>query len=315
MNHIGGFFELEPEDRSTHAGFHDGALALHTGRACLMVILAELSPRRVFVPHYTCDATLAPFRTRGIATEYYAIDSTLLPTGIPVLRDGDYVLYTNYFGLCEEQVERLLSRCGERLLVDDTHAFFRGRRPGVWSFTSARKYFGVPDGAYLYAPQPLSARPSAFSAITLDHLRLRQQGRQAEAFAAFQRYECSLDCRVFGISAFSHERLSHVNYAAVAEARRRNFQLLHHALAATNRLNLDLGDCVPFCYPYLPRVRIEHQRLYDHHIYPPKLWVDVLKRNAPAWEQELAEALLPLPIDHRYGSDTMQTMLNVLDAL
>lgn len=311
MKHIGGFFELEPEGAG-QSEIHASARAMHTGRACLMVMLSVLSPRRVFVPHYTCDATLEPFREQQVETVFYAVDSNLLPIGLPALQDGEYLLYTNYFGLCEKQAEQLASRFGAQLLVDDTHAFFRGRREGLWSFTSARKYFGVPDGAYLYAPVLLPGKPPAFEDISLLHLQLRREGRQAEAFAAFQQYERSLDTRVFGISTYSCQRLSWVDYPAVAEVRRHNYKYLHRALASTNRLNFALEESVPFCYPYLPRIPIPHQQLYGQQIYPPKLWADVLNRYAPAWEQELVETLLPLPVDHRYGDDTMQTILKGL---
>ena len=277
-----------------------------------MVMLSVLSPRRVFVPHYTCDATLEPFREQQVETVFYAVDNNLLPIGLPALQDREYVLYTDYFGLCEKQVEQLAGKFGAKLLVDDTHAFFRGRRAGLWSFTSARKHFGVPDGAYLYAPVPLPEEPPAFEDISLLHLQLRQEGRQTEAFAAFQRYERSMDTRVFGISAYSRQRLSRVDYPGAVEVRRRNYLHLHRALATTNRLNLELGESVPFCYPFLPRTPIPHQRLYGQQIYPPKLWPDVLNRHAPVWEQELVDTLLPLPVDHRYSDDTMQTILRGL---
>ena len=312
MKHIGGFFELEPEGVG-RSEIHNSAYAMHTGRACLMVILSSLAPRRVFVPNYTCDATLDPFREQQVETVFYAVDDNFLPIGLPALQKGECILYTNYFGLCEKLVEQLAGRFGTQLLVDDTHAFFRGRRKGLWSFTSARKYFGVPDGAYLYAPVSLPGKPPpVFEEISLRHLQLRMEGQQAEAFAAFQQYERSLDTRVFGISAFSRQRLSHVDYPAVAEARRQNYKYLERALASTNRLNLDLAESVPFCYPYLPHIPIPHQQLYKQQVYPPKLWTDVLNRCASAWEKELVETLLPLPVDHRYGDDAMQTILNGL---
>ena len=311
MTHIGGFFELEPVS-GDGADMHASALALHNGRACLMVMLSDLSPRRVWVPHYTCDATLQPFRETGCDMRFYAIGDRFEPLDIPPLQEGEYLLYTNYFGLCERAIDDLKAKLGDRLLVDDTHAFFRGRREGLWSFTSARKYFGVPDGAYLYAPKPLALTPQAFEAISTEHLRLRQEGRQAEAFAAYQRYERSLDTRVFGISDFSRERLSHIDYAAVAAARRHNFMHLDQALSASNRLKLPLEASVPFCYPYLPVAPVAHARLYERGIYPPKLWADMLERDVPAWERELAETLLPLPVDHRYGTDAMDAIVDAL---
>ncbi len=77
MKSIGGFFESE----LPHGGArpHPGALGLSTGRACLMVMLENLRPRRVHVPFYTCDAALEPFARMGIETRSYGLEGNPLP--------------------------------------------------------------------------------------------------------------------------------------------------------------------------------------------------------------------------------------------
>lgn len=311
MKHIGGFFELEPAGSSS-APIHAQGHALSTGRACLAVMLARLKPTRVYVPHYTCDATLSPFMEQGISTVFYGIDKQWSPLEIPVLGEGEYFLYTNYFGLCEAQVQRLHRQFGQRLIVDDTHGFFRGRRQGLWSFTSARKAFGVPDGAYLYSPEALVLDPPKFNSVSIEHLELRRCGKQEEGFTAYQAYEASLDSRVLAISDFSRGRLAGIDYAAAARARRENFHALDRVLASRNVLNLEPDDAVPFCYPFLPRDDISRDKLYRKQIYPPTLWTDVLKRDSPAFERHLARELLPLPVDHRYGVVDMEFIVESL---
>ncbi|MEM1404160.1 MAG: hypothetical protein AAGG55_12570 [Pseudomonadota bacterium] len=311
MKHIGGFFELEtPGVEREH--FHATALPVHTGRACLSLMIQALKPTRVYVPHYTCDAALDPFRDAGIALTFYSIDRAWLPADVPPMGPGDYLLYTNYFGLCEAQVSSLADQHGRNLLVDDTHAFFRGERPGLWSFTSARKSFGVPDGAYLYSPEELIVDLPEFTGFAIEHLELRREGHQAEGFAAFQRYEQSLDGRVLTMSEFSRNSLARVDYGAAAARRRENFQALDRELSSSNTLKFGLRESVPFCYPYLPEVPIPHDRLYKHHVYPPVLWRDVLRRESPAWEQRLTQEVLPLPIDQRYGNTEMLTVVKSL---
>lgn len=310
MNHIGGFFELEPEVAQNSASFHASALALSTGRACLMMMLFELRPTRVFVPHYTCDALLEPLRMQGIEIAFYALNRDLSPKQALRLGSRDFIIYINYFGLCDKQVCELSSIYGRQLLVDDTHAFFHGRRTGHWSFTSARKYFGVPDGAYLFAPLELPTPASQFNGDDLSHLELRSNGLQKEAFAAYQVYEGTLDCSVARMSLFSSERLLRVDYSSVAKQRRRNFDRLHAALGPTNKFVFDYGIAVPFCYPYLcDRTELRFE-LFAKGIYPPTLWSDVVDRAAPDWEIELSTALLPLPIDHRYGDTAMQQIID-----
>jgi len=311
VTHIGGFFELEPlvpqSEQQVGSEMHAEALALSTGRAALRVMLDHLQATCVYLPHYTCDAAFAPMRAENIEVRFYAIDRSFLPTSDIQLSRGEYLLYTNFFGLCETAIARLIKLYGDRLLVDDTHGFFCGRRTGTWSFTSARKYFGVPDGAFLYAPngKPIFTGkiPRPFPHFSTAHLELRRDGQQERAFAAYQAYEASLDCRVFLMSDYTAARFAHIDFEDAARKRRQNFRQLHDSLEATNQLPWDPDDEVPFCYPYLPPNPIDRERYYAAQIYPPTLWPAVCKRSAPDWERELTSHMLGLPIDQRYGHD------------
>ena len=314
MKFIGGFFELE----LPHSGsqLHPQAHALSTGRACMMVMLRHLAPSRVHVPFYTCDAALEPFVRLGIETTFYALDESLFPQKLPDLVEGEYILWIDYFGVCGEHTQRIKERFGAKALLDDTHAFFRTGHPGHWSFTSARKYFGVPDGAFLYAPVPLDVQAERFKDISLTHGLLRRFGRQKEAFEAFKLYERSLGCSVYRISEVSEGMLRGVDITRVAEARYRNFGYLHSALGKHNQLQLPLNQVsdVPFCYPYLPNSPINRNSLYANGIFIPSLWLDTCTRNVDgfAFEKHISRELLPLPIDHRYTPADLQRMVNYL---
>lgn len=312
MKRLGGFFELELPHGGTQ--MHPQAYALNTGRACMMVMLEHLRPKRVHVPFYTCDATLHPFSRLGIETRSYALDETLFPIELPALDEGEYILWTDYFGVCGRHTDTLKERYGEKLLLDDTHAFFRSGHTGYWSFTSARKYFGVPDGAYLYSPARLDIRAERFKGISLRHSVLRRLDRQSEAYEAYKEYERSLDCSVYRISEISEGLLSSVDLPGVMDARRCNFAYLHSVLGQHNQLALRETNDVPFCYPYLPSRKFERERLYAEEIFVPTLWPDVSARDAPGYEFEkhFSMNLLPLPIDHRYNPDDLQRMADCL---
>ncbi len=315
MKAIGGFFELE--QRPTHAGPHPRALALSTGRACMMVMLRHLRPRRVFVPFYTCDAALQPFRQLDIPLVYYSLDERLFPRDVAGLGGGELVLWTDYFGVCSSQLEQLKRRFADRLLIDDTHAFFREGTAGFWSFTSARKYFGVPDGAYLYAPVELSVDAERFTGASLTHAALRTLGLQEEGFAAYKAYEHSLDCSVRRISAISEALLGTIDFARVVEARCRNFAYMHARLGPRNCFPLPSTlDAVPFCYPYLPARAVDRRLLHAQDVFVPTLWPDAAARPDPGfeWERRLCAELLPLPIDHRYTPADLERVADQLEA-
>ena len=81
----------------------------------------------------------------------------------------------------------------------------------------------------------------------------------------------------------------------------------------SNRLRLPSKPRGPLCYPLLiddPKIR---GRLIDQKIFVPTYWP-----NIKTWcehdevEYRLADAILPLPIDQRYGAADMQRIVDVI---
>jgi hypothetical protein len=280
-----------------------------------MLMLECLQPTRVHVPFHSCNAVLEPFRKLNIPVQFYGLDKNLAPTALPALDKDEYLLWTNFYGICGTVTERLKAHYGNYLLIDDTHNFFHGNHPGNWSFTSARKYFGVPDGAYLYSPRPLNLDVPRFDDISMTHLALRALGEQANAYEAYVRYERALPCAVLRMSAVSEALMTGVDLDSIALARRRNFAHLHRSLASTNTLSVDMPNgAVPFCYPYLPGSPFNRKSLHDQGLFIPTLWPDVLERDVDGFEfdKRLSAVLLPLPIDHRYGPAEMDRLIDPL---
>ena len=68
--------------------------------------------RCVRVPLYTCRTVVETMERLGIPVITYRIDERLEPEELPELEKGNTFLYTNYFGIKEECVDRLASRYG-----------------------------------------------------------------------------------------------------------------------------------------------------------------------------------------------------------
>jgi hypothetical protein len=313
MNHIGGFFEQETIEDSY---FSSGSFyPLSTGRACLALMLTTVRPKHVYVPFYTCDATLEPFRQLGVRTTYYAIDYNLEPQSLPSLQDGELFLWTNYFGLKQQYTQYLLEHFGpDKLILDDTHNLFGFEYSECWSFTSLRKYFGVGDGALLFSPKELDLSKYSFFNSSNQHCKLRLAGKQNEAFKLYQSYEASLDCSIHRMSKATESNLKSLDLYRVMKKRLANFTYLSSLLDEYNQLKLTKSCISPFCYPLLPASKIELTQFHQQGIYIPKLWEDVCNRelNGFECENDLAARLLPLPIDHRYDREHMQLMADML---
>jgi hypothetical protein len=137
----------------------------------------------------------------------------------------------------------------------------------------------------------------------------RNWGTPARAYQGYQAAESRFGCEVEPISRASVDLLGGVDVAMVKEARRRNFLVLQELLGADNTLPLDLTDhAVPFCYPMLPSRDVSKSALAKTGVFVPTFWADCLGRadGGFAWEQDLANRLLPLPIDHRYNAQDMK---------
>jgi len=304
---IGGFFGLEVS--AGDAAWHREALALTSGRACLRAILELARPGRMLVPFYICDAALEPLRRLGIPFEFYGLTASLDP-------DREWpadaaVLYVNYFDLKHREADQAAALLGERAVIDDTQAFYRRGRGHAFSFNSARKFFGVPDGAYAYGSHVTDIHPAGVNHhAPADHLTTRLEGRQELAYQRYVAAEREVSCELLSPSPLASRLLAGVAYDRAREARRRNFAELHARLAAENTLSLDLtldADAAPFCYPFLPSRPSLHESLWRREVFVPRLWPEVVSRPVAGfeWERELAARLLPLPVDHRYGSADM----------
>jgi hypothetical protein len=278
-----------------------------------------MRPSRAWVPFYICDAALQAFSATGVAVESYGIDEAFnpnLPPGVPAA--GECLIYVNYFGLKSATAAALVAAHGNRVIVDDTQAFFATGYPGAWSFNSARKFFGVPDGGYAYGAGLSDAGYPRPSHVAYDHLVNRLLGDQELAFTQYLQNEAEMTATVCRMSVLSERLLAGVDYPVVRERRLRNFAALHDALSARNCLMplLSPQDTeVPYCYPLLSSTPVPWSRLWSQGVFAPRLWAEVPKRpNARQFAREsaLADRLLPLPIDHRYGSEDIARLAAVV---
>lgn len=316
MKNIGGFFELELPEGDTL--YHDEALALSTGRACIHFVMKARKPSKVYVPFYCCDALFEPLEKLQIKYEFYSIDSNLEVVNPPKLNSGELIICCDFFGVKTNYIRKLADYYGEQLVIDNTHAFFQKRLyPKIASFTSARKYFGVPDGAFLYSPDQNNLKvtiPQHIN-ISLNHSIHRLLELQELAYEEYIKYEKSLGSEIEKISILSKRLLSLVDYKSVRLKRNENYRNYHEILQSINVLNIsgDEKDC--FCYPLLLEKPIDKKRLYEHGIFIPNLWLDTIRRkestNYPT-ACKLSEELLPLPIDHRYDSTDIERVCSIL---
>lgn len=281
--------------------------------------IREVRPARCYVPFYCCNALIQPLLAARIPFEFYAIDDQLHPIRLPQNPENDeWLVWTNFFGLLANRLEPLAEVWGGRILVDNTHAFFEAHEPGLWSFTSARKYFGVSDGAYCYRPDGDATPPEVERLLpaSAHHLVARYTRAAEDAFGLYQTAESALDCSLQRISVFTERVMAGVDMESVQAARACNLEILVERLAEYNIFapaNFVQAESA-FCYPFLPPASIPRSSLFAQKLFIPTFWPDIERREEDGFhlERKLSKDLLPLPIDHRYQSEDMLRLATAL---
>lgn len=313
MQPIGGYFSLElPYGEE----YHKNAIRLNTGRNCLEYILKARGYKKVYLPYYTCEVVLEPFKKLGVPYEFYHIDINLEIRDNLTLKADEALVYVNYYGLKQNYVEQLAEKIGERLIIDNTQAFYAMPIAGIDTFYTCRKFFGVPDGAYLYTDKKLNEefeQDLSFERMTSLTKRI-DLGAEA-AYCDFQELSKSLVRQPIKLMSNLTQRLMQgVNYTSIAQQRRENYRRLHKALGMSNTLSLSLEkDAVPMVYPYLASYKGLREKLIENKVFVARYWPNVLEwTTKDDIEYLFAFQMQPLPIDQRYGEEDMTKIIKLV---
>ena len=313
MRPIGGYFSLE---LPCSEEYHKDALRLNTGRNCLEYILRARKYNKVYIPYYTCEVVLEPFRKLGVVYEYYHVNEHLEFAQDIQLHNGEALLYTNYYGLKQCYAEQLGRQYGSQLIVDNTQAFYAQPIFGIDAFYTCRKFFGVPDGSYLYIDKILDIElEQDISYERMLSLTKRIDLSPEAGYQDFRDVSKSLSNQpIKGMSKFTARMMQSIDYKVVANRRRENYQMLHEALGAGNNLALPLADdAVPMVYPYLVPGNGLRENLIENKIFVARYWPNVLEWCKPnEWEYHLAKNMVCLPIDQRYNEEDMKRIVNLI---
>jgi hypothetical protein len=312
---IGGYFELELPRAQPF--IYQGALKYQSARAAFLALLRVSKPKRVWMPYYICDAMLAPVRASGAKVCFYSLDEQLGIADDITLNSGDILLYVNYFGICLEQVEKVLKQFDpSQVVLDFSQAFFVKPQKCLATIYSPRKFFGIPDGGLIFTELPLCTPEmlDTRSADRMQHLIKRLAGSPELGYEDYQRSETSLnDLEPRQMSNLTNRLLSSIDFADAHARRNQNFLTLHKVLGATNRLPLDAEPNGPLCYPYFSVDSGLRKKLISQRVFIPTYWADALSRiSGDCLELDLVNSILPIPCDQRYSSKDMAQVLSCI---
>lgn len=318
MKLYGGYLEFE---LAAGKEYHRDCLRLNSGRNALEFILRSNKYRKVYLPYYTCDVLLTPIMRTGVAYEHYSIGKDMCPLfDFASLQRDEAVVVTNFFGLLDHFIGTLSESRGN-IIVDNAQAFFAKPVLGLDTFYSPRKFFGIPDGAYL-APQKKERAYLLYQGLAQDlswdrcaHLLKRLDDQVEEGYTDFKQLGPVFQTMpVRTMSKLTYRMLDSIDYDGVSKKRRENFTRAQAALAKRNRLTLALDqDCVPLAYPFLPNAKGLRDTLIANGVFVPQYWANVSAWSAKdSLESDLAENLVAIPIDQRYDGCQLDYILDLV---
>ncbi len=208
-----------------------------------------------------------------------------------------------------------------------------GQRPwGDWRLFSPRKLVGVSDGGLL---TPCSDRANVLTGICsvrdlrgmadvvqpqLARFEDEDEAHNEVWYGLNKSKEASLPISDRRISRLTWGLLGLLDANSIAERRRQNFAMLAAQLRAWGLLPDQQPLYVPFGYPVrLPPGQRATVRAYLHErrIFPAVHWTELPSpANEFPSEHGLADELLTLPCDQRYGEAEMNRLAETfLDAM
>ncbi len=310
---IGGYFQLE---LNQNCEYYTNCIRLNTARNALEYLIKSRNIKRIVLPKYICDSFLQPLKRNKIKYDFYNINQSLLPD-LKSYDENSVLVLVNYFGLLDNDIKSFLVRFNN-IIVDNSQAFFATPLEKIDTIYSPRKFFGVPDGAYLFTDKVLELKfDRSKSWSSFDFLVKRIDLSPEEAYSDFLKNEKHLNNQpIKRMSKITIELLKAINYESIKKKRQENFYYLHQKLKSINELTQVIEKHfydTPLIYPLLIKKAGLREALIEKKIYVAQYWKDVLKRtNENEWEFYLVNNLVPLPIDQRYGLKEMEYITEVI---
>lgn len=309
---IGGYFQLALERGKE---YYPDLIKLNTSRNALEYILIIKGYTKVYIPYFTCEVMLEPIVRLNIPYQFYHINKELDPVLDFEIGPTECLLYTNYFGLKQDTV-KLLRENVRNLIVDNAQAFFSRPLQGIDTFYSCRKFFGVPDGAYLQIDtDERLVLEKDNSTGRLAHLTGSIDYGIEHSYTDFLENEAKLkDNNIKSMSSLTQALLSNINYQEAKYKRNENFKFLNDKLFLANELNIDIPEGLPaMAYPMLVSKKGVKAKLIEKKIFVPTFWPNVLKWTTDDMlEHKFVKRMIYLPVDQRYNLDDMAYMVDVL---
>lgn len=350
METIGGFYCCEPiEGNNTH--FFDKLCPLEgqlfyfmSGRCANYYALKDISitdtKKTAYVPAYTCETVLAPFKKAGYELIFYEIRKDMTPVFEESVLDQISVInLCGYYGFCNYD-RKFIKKCSEKgitIIEDITHSVFSS--DGIdplcdYIVGSMRKWIGVLSGGFAIKTKGHFSSKSIAENHT--HLLLREKAMKLREIAPNDEkkieaaYQMFWDAEMMLREIFDAHRsddksiaiLKTYDYDTLKKKRRENYQYLADHLKLGKGLEAVFPkltkEAVPSHFSFYTKDRekiqnyLRKNRILSSVYWPkdPDLNLDDFPDSAYIYDH-----ILSVPCDQRYNSSHMEYICSILNSM
>lgn len=308
MREIGGYFELDTREEP----WHTGALELNSGRNCLRYLIRRRNINEIWIPYYICSSVIEVCNEENCKIKFYHILSGFTPE-LKTANDTDWVYVVNYFGQLKQREIRKYQKQFKNMILDNSQDFFRKPTRKTNVIYNCRKFFGVPDGAYLYTDTAIEANLERdYSSERMKHVLGRIEKGSSIYYETFRRNEVLIGkLPLLKMSSITVALMGNLNYKKIKKIRTSNIRTLHFALKRNNQYAVKAVKGA-FMYPFFSKCGEQiREKLISNKIYIPKLWPEVEEnyKKLNDFEVELCKKLVCIPCDQRYGKKEMKYVI------
>ncbi len=322
---IGSFIELQLD---TGLEYHNEQkysqleiARLNSGRTAIYHAACVLGCDTVLLPHYQCETVRDFLLKKGIKVKYYRIDNSFNPICAQPLGKNEAMVIVNYYGIMSNKRICELAEQYENVIVDNSQAFFCAPIEKCINVYSARKFVGVPDGAYAIGKGALKGYDcygQGYSSDTsLFLLQRLEYGCEGKTYESRTVNEERIDTEdIMKMSPLTQKLLDGTNYQKIKEKRRENFMIAHSLLCDINKLDpLKYYDdeTIPMVYPFLIEEEALLFKLIKAKHFQGHWWNYVLSETpSDSMEYWLSKYMIPITIDQRYGRDELEYINKII---
>jgi len=255
-------------------------LNLNYARNSLRYIIRTYQIRQLHIPYYLCDVIRHSLLKEGCKPIFYHIDDNFMP--VINLDINEYILYPNYFGICDKNVEVLAEKYSN-LIVDNAHSLY-SKPKGFACFNTTRKFCKNNYGSELW---------------------IQKMGPQLEYDTLLKSH---LEVYENNISNIEPSFVQCIKYENNNPKRLAIFKQLHKKYKKSNLLNINIDSCSsPFCYPLLANSNKDADelatKLTKQGLTIYRYW-NLLPENYS--EYKFYRRLVPIPLTNAHANSILQ---------